>query len=109
MLALDGQNLVGFAMIQRQELYRDKGVTPWLGGLLVKKNYQHQGIGTLLQQWAISYANSLGYKKLYLLAFDLSLCEWYQKKGWAPLKTDETRNHPLIVMEISTAITTQNR
>jgi len=56
MLALDGQNLVGFAMIQRQELYRDKGVTPWLGGLLVKKNYQHQGIGTLLQQWAISYA-----------------------------------------------------
>lgn len=99
MLALDAQNLVGFAMLQRQELYREKGITPWLGGLLVKKNYQRQGVGTRLLDWATHYASSLDYQMLYLLSFDNTLCDWYKAKGWSVVRTDETTTHPLIIME----------
>ena len=98
-LALDGQTLVGCAMLQQQELYKEKDITPWLGALLVKEKYQHQGIGSHLHDWALAHAKSLDYQKLYLLAFDPSHCEWYQRKGWTVLKTDETRGHPLIIME----------
>ena len=58
MLALDGQNVAGFAMLQRQELYREKGVTPWLGVLLVRESYKGQGIGKRFEQWAVTYAQA---------------------------------------------------
>ncbi|MBX9805517.1 MAG: GNAT family N-acetyltransferase [Alphaproteobacteria bacterium] len=99
MLALDGPKLVGCAMLQREELYQEKDITPWLGAFLVKDAYQKQGIGSHLHEWALKYTKSLGYKKLYLLALDPSHCEWYKKKGWTIYKTDETGDHPLIVME----------
>jgi GNAT superfamily N-acetyltransferase len=99
MLALDGPTLVGCAMLQRQELYREKGIMPWLGALLVKEHYQHQGVGRHLHEWALSFTKSLGYKKLYLLAFDPTICGWYQKNGWTIFKTDNSKKHPLIIME----------
>lgn len=100
-VALDGETLAGCAMLQRQELYKEKGINPWLGALLVKEKYQHQGIGSHLHDWALTYAKSLGHQKLHLLAFDPSCCEWYLKKGWTILKTDKTRDYPLIIMELS--------
>jgi predicted N-acetyltransferase YhbS len=100
-LALDGETLVGCVMLQRQELYKEKDLTPWLGALLVEEKYQNQGIGSRLHGWGMAHIKSLDYKKLHLLAFDPNHCEWYHRKGWTIIKSDDTRGHPLIVMEIS--------
>lgn len=98
-VVLDGQTLVGCAMLQRQELYKERNITPWLGALLVKEKYQLQGIDSQLHDWALAYTKSLDYKRLHLLAFEQSDCEWYKKRNWTVIRTDETRGHPLIVME----------
>jgi N-acetylglutamate synthase-like GNAT family acetyltransferase len=99
MLALDEEKIVGCAMVQNHELYREKGVTPWLGGLLVKNDYQHQGIGEHLHQWTIDYIQSLGYQKLYLLAFDENIVEWYKNLGWEIYKVVELNKHSTTIME----------
>lgn len=98
MLALDGEKLVGCAMVQNHELYREVGVTPWLGGLLVKNDYQHQGVGKNLHQWAIDYVESLGYQKLHLLAFNENIIEWYKNLGWVTFKSVELNEHLATVM-----------
>jgi predicted N-acetyltransferase YhbS len=99
LLALDGSSLAGFAMVQRQELVREKGMMPWLGGLLVKDDYKGQGIGTHLNDWARSYLKSLDYQRMYVLEFDYGICEWYKNKGWAIKKTLGSPDHPIIIME----------
>jgi predicted N-acetyltransferase YhbS len=107
-LALEDETLVGCAMLQQQELYKEKNLTPWLGALLVKEKYQDQGIGSHLHGWAIAHTKSLNYKKLHLLTFDLNHCEWYHRKGWAVIKSDHTRGHPLIVMETAVCLFADN-
>ena len=87
-------------MVQNHELYREKRVTPWLGGLLVKSDHQHQGIGEHLHHWAIDYIHSLGYQKLYLLAFDEKIVEWYKNLGWATFKSVKSNKHSTTIMEI---------
>lgn len=100
MIALDGPNLVGFAMLQKHELCPTRGLTPWLGGLLVKEGHKGKGIGKKLHQSAIDYVRHLHHKKLYLLTFDSVLCDWYEDLGWMAIKTDEVNNYPVTIMSI---------
>ncbi len=100
MIALDGPNLVGFVMLQKHELCPVKGLTPWLGGLLVKEDYKCKGIGKKLHQSAIDYVKHLPCKKLYLLTFDPALCDWYGDLGWTVLKTDKVDHHPITIMSV---------
>ena len=108
-LALEGETLVGCAMLQEQELYKENNLTPWLGALLVKEKYQNQGIGSQLHDWAIAHIKSLNYKKLHLLTFDANYCEWYERKGWKIIKTDDSRGYSLIVMETAIPLFADNR
>ncbi|SET64845.1 Acetyltransferase (GNAT) domain-containing protein [Natronincola peptidivorans] len=60
-------------LISRQDLY------PWLACLFVLPKYRGRGIGIELQNFLIQYAESLGYKELFLYTV---LNGYYEKIGW---------------------------
>jgi len=57
----------------RQDLY------PWLGGIVVKKEYRGQGIGLFIQNQANKYLKELGFNEAYLFT---ELNGFYEKTGW---------------------------
>jgi N-acetylglutamate synthase-like GNAT family acetyltransferase len=46
-------------------------------------------------------AIELGFKKLYLFAFDPSIPAYYKKLGWHTISMDEFKKYPITVMEIT--------
>lgn len=76
-------------------------LAPWLGSLYVEPDMRGQGIGEELIRVTAEKARSMGYRKLYLLAFDKTLPDWYQKLGWQMIGVDELNGHPVSVMEIA--------
>lgn len=73
---------------------------PWIGDLLVDKQYQKRGIGRMLINAAIKKSKQLGFKKLYLFTFDPVVSEYYQHLGWKKIGMDEFKSQPVTVMEI---------
>ena len=73
---------------------------PWLGDLVVDPKYQKQGIGKMLVDVAVLKAKELGFKKLYLFAFDSTIPEYYKRLGWKKIGMDEFKSHPVTVMEV---------
>lgn len=76
-------------------------LTPWLGSLVVSPNYQNQGIAKQLIEKIKEKASELGFKTLYLFAFDPTIPEYYSRLGWCKIGMDEFKEHPVTVMEIS--------
>lgn len=52
----------------------------WLSNLFVPENIREQGMGSLLIEAAVSYAQSLGMDELWLSAAEFT--DFYQKRGW---------------------------
>lgn len=75
-------------------------LTPWLGSLVVSKAYQNQGIARMLIDKIKEKAQQMGFKTLYLFAFDLTIPEYYSQLGWYKIGGDECKGHPVTVMEI---------
>ena len=98
-IALDGEIPVGSCTFQLNDDVRpDLG--PWIGDLVVDLKYQKQGIGKMLVDAAITKAKQLGFEKLYLFAFDLTIFQYYQSFGWKKISIDEFKSHPVTVMEL---------
>jgi GNAT superfamily N-acetyltransferase len=76
-------------------------IEPWIGDLVVDRNYQKQGIGKLLLNKAIEKAKQLNFKKLYLFTFDPSIPSYYEKLGWKKIGIDEFNSHPVTLMEVT--------
>jgi GNAT superfamily N-acetyltransferase len=77
-------------------------LAPWLGSLYVVPSYRSKGVGEEFVKIIVQKANSLSYSKVYLLSFDLTLPQWYQKLGWNLIGMDKLNGHPVSVMEIKT-------
>jgi predicted N-acetyltransferase YhbS len=75
-------------------------LSPWLGSLIVHPDYRRQGVGEKLIEITKHGAKIMGFRRLYLLAFDLNIPDWYEKLGWKYLDTDQLYQHPVTVMEI---------
>lgn len=73
---------------------------PWLGSLVVDPGYQKQGIAKELINAIKAKAIQLGFKKLYLFAFDPTLPQYYEQLGWEIIGMDKFQHHPVTVMEI---------
>jgi GNAT superfamily N-acetyltransferase len=71
---------------------------PWISDLLVDSKYQRQGIGKALLNAASMKAKDLGFRTLYLFAFDDSTAEYYHQLGWEKIGIDKFKSHPVIVM-----------
>lgn len=77
------------------------GLTPWLGGLVVDPAFQHCKIGKRLIDAIKQKSFAMGFKKVYLLAFDPTIPTWYTKLGWKSIGTDLLFGHSVVVMEVA--------
>jgi N-acetylglutamate synthase-like GNAT family acetyltransferase len=83
--------------------YEDK--TPWLGSLMVKEEYQNQGIGTQLITAANKLSVELGFKEIFLFTSNSFMPAWYAKpnRGWEILNQDtypknDPKEHTITIM-----------
>lgn len=98
-VALNDDAAIGTCSLRKNDGIRPD-LTPWLGSLIVDPKYQKQGVGKMLVDVAAIKAKELGFKKLYLFAFDPTIPEYYQHLGWKKICMDEFKFHPVTVMEL---------
>jgi len=98
-VALRDEIPVGFCTFKLKEDFRpDLG--PWLADVVVAPKHQKQGIGKMLVDVVAFKAKELGFKKLYLFAFDPTIPEYYERLGWKKIGVDEFKSHPVTVIEL---------
>lgn len=90
---------IGMASLRENDGIRED-LTPWLGSLIVHPDYRRQGVGEELINLVKDRARQMGFEKLYLLALDPGIPEWYKRLGWTYIDTDKLYHHPVTVMEI---------
>jgi GNAT superfamily N-acetyltransferase len=98
-VALCNEIPVGFCTFKlKEEFCPDLG--PWLADVVVAPKHQKQGIGKMLVDVTALKAKELGFKKLYLFAFDPTIPEYYEHLGWRKIGMDEFKSHSVTVMEV---------
>jgi len=99
LVALANDKPIGMCALRENDGIREE-LKPWLGSLIVDKRYQNRGIGKQLMDAMKTYAKNMGFSELYLLTFDLTLPEYYQRHGWKKIGIDVLKSHPVTVMSI---------
>ena len=102
LVALQNGQPIGMASLRENDGIQPQR-TPWLGSLVVDPAFRKQRVGELLIDAIKQQASNRGYKKLYLLAFDLTIPQWYAKLGWKSIGYDQLYDHPVEVMEMPLA------
>lgn len=97
-VALENNQPVGTCSLRVNDGIRPD-LTPWLGSLYVVPNARSRGLGEKLIDIVINQACSMKYPKLYLLAFDPTLPNWYRKLGWQGIGEDVLNGHPVSLMQ----------
>ncbi len=99
-IALYGEIPVGSCTLQLNDDVRpDLG--PWIGDLVVDPKYQKQGIGKMLVDATKNKASELGFRKLYLFAFDPTIPAYYARLDWKKIGMDEFKSYPVTLMEVA--------
>ncbi|HAT1129889.1 TPA: GNAT family N-acetyltransferase [Legionella pneumophila] len=98
-VAFDEDKPVGMCSLRANDGIRPE-LTPWLGSLVVSPSHQKQGIARQLIHRVKEEAQALGFKNLYLFAFDPTIPEYYSRLGWCTIGMDEFKGHPVTAMEI---------
>lgn len=81
LVATNGSELLGSALLVEHDMSTRKELSPWLAGVLVKPQYRNSGVATELIQGIESQASGMGVKKLYL--YTDKEAEFYAKRGWS--------------------------
>lgn len=74
-------------------------LTPWLGSLAVKTEYQGQGIARKLIEIVKQEAKKMGFTELYLFAFDATIPRYYESLGWKIIGMNKYKEHSVTVMK----------
>lgn len=99
LVAVEEDQPVGMCSLRENDGIRPH-LSPWLGSLVVDPTHQKRGIGQILIDATKKKAQTLGFKKLYLLTFDPMLPAYYARLGWHSIGMDELKGQPVTVMEI---------
>lgn len=99
-IAIENGSPIGMVCLRTNDGIRSD-LSPWLGSLFVKPSHRKKGVGEELIKTVVNKAKSMGYQNLYLLAFDPTLPNWYQKLGWKLIGNDSLFGHPVTVMELA--------
>jgi len=99
-VALENNQPVGTCSLRINDGIRPD-LAPWLGSLYVEPNFRCRGIGEKLIDAVIKKAQNMKFQKVYLLAFDPTLPNWYRKLGWEGIGEDLLNGYPVSVMEKS--------
>jgi len=79
-IALEGQELCGFALLIAQDFERRPNLSPWLAGVFVRPHYRKRGVGSALVTRIESEAKALGFETLYLYTGQSE--SLYRRLGW---------------------------
>jgi len=99
-VAIVDNNPVAMTSLRENDGIRED-LTPWLGSLIVHPYFRRQRVGERLIDLTKERARAMGYEKLFLLALDPSIPNWYTRLGWLYIDTDKLYHHPVTVMEIN--------
>lgn len=105
-VALDRGQPIGMASLRINDGIRPD-LEPWLGSLVVSPLHRGLKVGEKLIEAIKTEAITRGYEKLYLLAFDPTIPDWYTKLGWNKIGMDQLFTHPVTVMDLN-LITTKS-
>lgn len=100
LVAMQDNQPIGMACLRETDGIRP-GITPWLGSLVVSPTSRQAKVGEKLIEAIKEQAKLLGYKTLFLLAFDPTIPDWYARLGWAIIGYDELLGHRVTVMSIT--------
>ncbi|WP_424358804.1 GNAT family N-acetyltransferase [Methanocella sp. MCL-LM] len=78
-VAFIGDTPVGTVALWRADLLSRQDLFPWMADLYVPPEHRSKGIGSALQEYALTRAKELGYTALYLYT---PLSGYYEKTGW---------------------------
>jgi len=100
-IALYNNELIGTVSLWNNERAFTQNLRPWLACLFVKNQFRKQGVGKVLQSFAIQKAKAMGYNKLYLMTEHTG---YYEKLGWkflenAPLGRNESNRIYEIILK----------
>lgn len=82
-LLMDGENLVSFATLTRQDAIRDESMYPWVGFVYTFEAYRGHRYSGLLLSHLESVAAAHGHKQVYVCTDHIGL---YEKYGYEYLE-----------------------
>ncbi|MGH8198522.1 MAG: GNAT family N-acetyltransferase [Steroidobacteraceae bacterium] len=95
-VALEGEDLLGSALLVAQDLESRPHLTPWLAGIFVKPQHRGKRIGTRLIQRIEAEARSLGTDVLYL--YTSTTQSLYERLGWSVMERCDDQGTEVVVM-----------
>ncbi|HRD70553.1 MAG TPA: GNAT family N-acetyltransferase [Legionella sp.] len=96
-VAFINDKIVGMCCLRVNDGVRED-LTPWLGGLVITKSYQGQGLGKMLIESMKADVKRLGFSSLYLLTFDPTLPNYYRRLGWEEIEKNTLLGKPVTIM-----------
>jgi len=83
-VALEKDNIAGYCTLLKSDCIPDVEYTPYIGFVFVDEDYRGNRISERLCHFAVQYAGSVGFDKVYLVSIEANL---YEKYGF--VKIDE--------------------
>ena len=95
-VATDGRELIGSAMLVTHDMSTRKDLSPWLAGVFVKPPYRKSGIATKLIERIEQEAAALETPVLFLYTDKES--GFYARRGWKPAERCEYKGLQVTIM-----------
>lgn len=105
-VAFVGTKPVGTASLKIHEMEIYPQYLHWLGAVYVLPQYRHRGIGTQIVEHAISEAQRLGVRDLYL--YTRGSESFYAQFGWQPLERPFYHGREVVVMKLTLPVGLEN-
>ena len=95
-VAAEGDELMGSALLVEHDMSRRKDLSPWLAGVFVKSHFRRSGVAAALIRRIESEATGMGVPRLYL--YTDKEAAYYAKRGWGQLESCDYRGVAVTVM-----------
>jgi GNAT superfamily N-acetyltransferase len=97
-IAYEGELPVGTIALLEESITTHRHLSPWLGGLHVRPEFRHQGIGASLVKAAVEKAIALGFDCLYAGVSRRE--DHYLAQGWELLEKVIYYRKPLSILRL---------